>query len=414
MRIAIYHNLHSGGAKRVVMEQAYRLSARHDVTLFTLSTADQSFGLTGMHLPFAISVAPFTPLKSLPSPWGRLNPLLALATLRQLDRQAWRTAQQIDAQGFDVVLVHPCQMTQTPLLMRWMRTPSLYYCHELPRRLYEAAVPRLYRVRNRLRRTLDAIDPLPWVQSSILRGLDRHCARRATQIVVNSAFTAENVRTAYRREAAVCMPAVEARRFQPRGRERDNFVLSVGSLTANKGFDFVIAALATIPAAARPRLVIISNYEEVDERHYLSAQAATMGVAVEMRVGVPETELEACYARAGCVAYAPINEPLGLVTLEAMASGSPLVAVNEGGVAEPILDGMTGLCLPRNVYAFGETIRQLLADRQRAQALGERARQHVLSHCNWDRHLSTLESLLRNLPTVKPAVVPIRNRRLAS
>jgi glycosyltransferase involved in cell wall biosynthesis len=413
MRIALYHHLHSGGAKRVVMEQSYRLCARHDVTVFTLTTADQSFAKRDTGAPFATVLWPFTSFQSLPSPWGRLNPAIALATLRQLDRVARRMARQIDGQRFDVVVVHPCQITQAPLLMRWLRTPTLYYCHELPRRLYEPPVPRTYRERGLVRRTLDRVDPLPRTHASILRRLDRQCARHATRLAVNSRFTGQNVRSVYGREATVCMPAVDAMQFQPGATSREHLVLSVGALTPNKGFDFLIEALATIDAAERPPLVIVSNYEERQEHQYLSSLAARLGVSIECQVNVTEPDLRNWYARAGCVAYAPVNEPLGLVTLEAMASGAPLVAVNEGGVSEPILDGMTGCCVARDPLAFGEAIRRLLRDRLHANALGERARRHVLANCNWDQHLCGLESLLRDIQSTTRMVAPISSRLAA-
>ena len=119
------------------------------------------------------------------------------------------------------------------------------------------------------------------------------------------------------------------------------------------------------------------------------------------------------YARAGCVAYAPVNEPLGLVTLEAMASGAPLVAVDEGGVSEPVLDGVTGFSVPRDPAIFGDTIRRLLLDRPGAAALGARGRQHVLANCNWDTHIEHLESLLRDIQSPKRAGVPASDRRFA-
>jgi glycosyltransferase involved in cell wall biosynthesis len=413
MRIAIYHHLHSGGAKRVVMEHAYRLSARHDVTVFTLSTADQSFGHWDQAPPFRVSVLPFRSPAPFASPWGRLNPVVALAALRRLDRLAMSTARQIDGSRFDVVLVHPCQMTQTPLLLRWLRTPTLYYCHELPRRLYERPVTRAYRERGLLRGTLDGVDPLPALQGAIFRLLDRHCARKATRIAVNSRFTGEKVRSAYHRAGTVCMPAVEAMQFQPGINAREPFVLSVGALTPNKGFDFLIAALATITSAVRPGLVIISNYEERQEHEYLSSLASQCGVTVEFHVGVTEAQLRDWYARAGCVAYAPVNEPLGLVTLEAMASAAPLVAVREGGVSEPILDGLTGLSVPRDPVIFGEAICRLLLDRPGAAALGEQGRRHVLANCNWDTHIEHLESLLRDIQSPRRAGVPARDRRFA-
>jgi len=393
LRIAVYHNLHSGGAKRVVIEQLYRLAKHHVVTLFTLSTADQKFAVEGRS-PFPSVTTEYRQLPIARSPFGRLNPILRFIDLLRHRKLAQKIARQIDDGGFDVVLVHPCQITQSPYELRWLRTPTVYYCHELPRRLYEPPISRPSAQRCTVRKLLDRIDPLPIAYNSILKRIDKYNAMGATRIVCNSKYTRENIAQAYQREAGICYPAVAADVFRPFVSERQSFVLSVGALTPSKGFDFIILALSTLPSSERPKLVVVSNYQEPAELEYLTNLARNLGVGLDCRSGLSDSELQLLYAQAGCVAYAPIREPLGLVALEAMAAGAAVVGVAEGGVTETIAHDRTGVLALREPAAFGQAVRQLLANPDYALQLGNAGRQQVMAHWTWEQHVASLSLIL--------------------
>ncbi len=393
LRIAVYHNLHSGGAKRVTVEHLRRLSAHHDVTLFTLNTADLAFASTDEPAIDTV-VMPYSAAGVLRSPFGRLNPLIVMRNVQRMDQTCRKVAGKIDAGYFDVVLVHPCQMTQAPLLLSALHTPSLYYCHELPRRLYEPEVQRPYKVDKARRVFLDRYDPIRKRMLDAMKAWDYEAATMATRIVANSQYTRANVERAYRRTVEVCPPGVDANLFQLRGLKREPVVLSVGALTPNKGFDFIIRAVATIEERQRPNVVIISNYQEPQELVFLTDLAEQNKVHVTFKTRVSEAELRDAYARAGCLAYAPVREPFGLAALEAMAAGAPVVGVNEGGVRETIVDGVTGVLAPRNAAEFGQRILEMLRDEDRAERMAAAARKHVVSRFNWEGHMVRLEAML--------------------
>lgn len=399
LRIAVYHNLHSGGAKRVTAEHVQRLARQHAVTVFTPSSADQHFAAEAqLSGETQVVQLKYQPLRELHSPLGRLNQIVRLINAQRMDQLTQQLATRIDESGFDVVLVHPCQMTQAPQVLRHLRTPSLYYVHELPRRLYEESPKRPYYAASSLQARLDRWDLLIHLNTHVLRRLDVECARRATRLISNSRYIQQQAQSVYARPVEVCPPAVSEDFLLGRDPEliaqRRGHVLSVGALAPHKGFDFVIQALATLPGSERPPLLIISNYQEPQERAYLEALADALEVTLEMRVGVSERELRVAYTEAACVAYAPWREPFGLVALEAMAAGAAIVGVAEGGLLETVINGVTGVLTPRDPSAFGQAILGLRREPGRAQALSQAARQHVLQHFTWDRHLSRLESLL--------------------
>ena len=110
MRIALFHNLPSGGAKRAVYEWTRRLAASHEVDVYTLSGADHAFcdirPLVQEH-----HVLDFTPHRLFESPWGRLNQLQRWRDLGKLTRLGRCIAREIDAGDYDVVFAHPCHYT---------------------------------------------------------------------------------------------------------------------------------------------------------------------------------------------------------------------------------------------------------------------------------------------------------------
>jgi len=389
VRIAVYHNLHSGGALRTLTEQVRRLSVRHDLALFTLTTATP-VEVDGV----LVRAFPFRPGPELRRPLGRINRAVRAADLVRLARVNRRVAQAIDAGGFDVVLVHPCRFTQAPSLLRHLRTPAVYYCHEPLRRLYEPPVPRPYLRRSPLRGALDKVDPALRLYRALLRRSDRAATQAATCVLVNSAFTRDNVRRIYGIEAHVCRHGIDADRFRPLGVARDGFVLSVGALTPYKGFDLLVEGLARLPADARPSLRLICNYVEPQERAYLEGLAAGRRVDLGIRVGVDDEDLVAAYNRAALVAYTPHREPLGLVPLEAMACATPVVGVDEGGVRETVLHGRTGLRVPRDPRALAEAIGDLLECPERARMMGQAGRRWVVEAWDWE---GAVQDLLRHL-----------------
>jgi glycosyltransferase involved in cell wall biosynthesis len=394
VRIAVYHNLTSGGAKRTLLEGVRRLSRDHRVDAFSLSCAEQEFADLR---PWVANhtIEDFAPLPLLRSPFGRLNQALRSADLLRLDRCNRRVAQRIDAGGYDVVFAHPCRFEQSPGVLRYLRTRSVYYCQEPLRLVYEVMPRRPYDGDEAwVRRVLGSVDPLPGMYRRMVRGRDRANAGHATAVLVNSRFMADAVGRIYGVPARVSYHGVDTAQFRPISLDKRRFVLSVGSLTPLKGFDFLVRALARYPADQRPMLVIASNFQNPPERAYLESLAGALGVQLVLTCAVSDEALVRLYNEALLVAYAPVREPFGLVPLEAMACGTPVVAVAEGGIPESVRHEETGLLTSRDPDQFALAIQALIDDPARAREYGARGREHVLAQWTWDAAVRSLESEL--------------------
>ncbi|MDJ0687438.1 MAG: glycosyltransferase [Xenococcaceae cyanobacterium MO_188.B32] len=94
----------------------------------------------------------------------------------------------------------------------------------------------------------------------------------------------------------------------------------------------------------------------------------------------------AYYYSAADVCVVPSHyEPFGLVAIEAMASGTPAIASEVGGLKYTVVDRETGLLVPpKDRHAFAEAIDLILSDKSWCRQLGENARERVKSKFSWD------------------------------
>jgi glycosyltransferase involved in cell wall biosynthesis len=100
------------------------------------------------------------------------------------------------------------------------------------------------------------------------------------------------------------------------------------------------------------------------------------------------------YNKARLCVYAPVKEPFGLVPLEAMACGTPVVGVREGGVSESVKHGETGLLAERDPQQFADAILTLLEDTDCRIRLGRQGRVYVQEQWQWEHSVSELEGHL--------------------
>lgn len=214
------------------------------------------------------------------------------------------------------------------------------------------------------------------------------------RFLVVSRFSATTLGSPPDRTAVVYGGADPARYHPPaRGGEREG-VLFVGRLTPHKGVDLLIRAvppdlpLTVAGTGGHDRRLPESGYPDLLARlahgrrvRFLS-RADDAEIAVLYRqaalVCLPSVNVT-CYGR-----RVEISELLGLVAIEAMASGTPVICSRLGGLAEVVRHGVTGfLTEPGDVAELRDRIATVLSDRPLARRLGEAARLLVLDQFTW-------------------------------
>ena len=284
----------------------------------------------------------------------------------------------------DVVWINPCQYLQAPLLTRAMARRTVYYCDE-PRRIdYERQLQASIRPRSRV--------PY-WLLRRACRRLDRRTAMSAAVVATNSRYTADRIRSAYARDAQIVQCGV-SRRFRPPDRLRERaYLLSVGKLIPTKGHDLAISAAGC--AGLEIPLLIASHASNPEEEARLHQLAAEAGVELTIRVGVSDEQLVELYQDALVTLYLAYAEPFGLVSIEAQASGCPVIVSDEGGLPETIIDGTTGWAVPRTVRAVAEALVRVHAE-DSLDAVELAAARHG-AEWSWDQSARALRVLLEHV-----------------
>ncbi|MEG9502535.1 MAG: glycosyltransferase [Methylorubrum extorquens] len=166
-----------------------------------------------------------------------------------------------------------------------------------------------------------------------LRTWDESSSARVDQFVANSSTVAGRIRRYYRRDAAIVHPPVDVSAFAPVAPEEvDDYYLMVGELVRYKRPDIAVRAFN----ATKRRLVVIGGGEMLAELRALA------GPTVQILGSQPFASLRHHYARARALIF-PGEEDFGIVPVEAMASGRPVIAYGRGGATETVVDGRTGL-----------------------------------------------------------------------
>jgi phosphatidylinositol alpha-1,6-mannosyltransferase len=179
-------------------------------------------------------------------------------------------------------------------------------------------------------------------------------------------------------------------------------IVCISRLVPRKGQDVLIRALPAIRAQVPDAALLIVGGGPYRGR--LEALASSVGVSsdVVFTGSVPWAELPAHY-NAGDVFAMPCRtrgrgldvEGLGIVYLEASATGLPVVAGDSGGAPETVLDHETGMIVDgRDVSEVAETLAQLLSDPEKAAALGARGREWVSEEWRWDDLAARLAALI--------------------
>ncbi|MCA0942773.1 glycosyltransferase [Salipiger pacificus] len=169
--------------------------------------------------------------------------------------------------------------------------------------------------------------------SQKMRVWDAASSARVDKYISNSKFVAQRVEKAWRRASEVIYPPVDVSAFKPEeGIEPEEFYLYAGELASYKRADIAVQAFRKTGR----KLVVVGTGAE---REKLMKSA---GKNIEFVGRVSFAELKSYYARCKALVF-PGIEDFGIIPLEVMASGRPVVAYNAGGAKETVIDGKTGV-----------------------------------------------------------------------
>jgi alpha-maltose-1-phosphate synthase len=124
---------------------------------------------------------------------------------------------------------------------------------------------------------------------------------------------------------------------------------------------------------------------------------------ISYRPPVSRAELPAVYRAADVLVFPSLNDAFGLVMLEAMACGLPVIATDHSGAVDVIRDGVDGFVVPaRDPAAIAARLEPLIADPSLAAEMGRLARQRIAGHYTLDHHAGRLADVCRRLALAPP------------
>lgn len=396
MHVAFVHpDLGLGGAERLIIDAALSLKAfNHTSTIYS------AFLDPARCFPEVSPTSPTLSVRILTSPFprtilGRFHAALAALRCASLALYICLTSRPTVA-VVDIVSL-------PVLVFSLFRVPVIFYCHfpdpsleETLRRAPHSVLRKLYRA---------------FIDFAELTALGT-----ASLIVCNSKFTQGVFASIYPSlpQPRVVYPSVNlSSSDHPSPTEKPTpsvqTILSLNRFERKKNIPLVLSSfalarkhLAQESACPRIRLIVAGGYDkrlEENVSHFaeLEALATELGIQadVSLRRNVSDSERRALLAEALAVVYSPAREHFGIVPLEAMAAGTAVVAVDEGGPTESVVDGVTGrLCRPR-VEDFAKAMVELVREPDVAAEMGLRGRERVLKVFSRDAMGVKLDEALR-------------------
>ncbi len=367
MKIAVFHNLTSGGAKRALYGNVNYLTKDHEVDVYVPSTANEdylplkdivndlkTYPVNNNIAGFLYSAVKYYPTK------------ISLINLQKVQKMI---ADDINNGDYDVVLCEQDKFTMAPFFLEYIKKPTVYYCQQPSHFRYNIS-KKLYNNAGLEYKNIVLVLYLKLYTSKMI-AFDKKYAGYSKYMVTNSKFTKELISKIYRMNSHISYLGVDNNLFKPQPCVKENFVLSVGQCIPEKGYEFILKSLALVKRDIRPDFVLITDQGNIHWKNYLLKLADELDVKLEILHLISDEKLVSLYNQAKMVVYAPYNEPFGLVPLESMSCGTPVVGVKDGGVMETVIDGKTGVLTERNEQLFANEVTKLLINPELAKNLGE-------------------------------------------
>jgi len=332
-KVAVFHNLPGGGSYRVMQQLIDHLVGfGYEVDVYYTTEKGQS-------LKRSLNNVLRTYEYKLSIPRNLIVRLIwILCVLPNIHKEI---AKKINKKAYRFVLINHDYLTKSPYVIKFIKHKRVYVLHEPQREFYEPAgihAPDLKkRIANMLRYPIKIVD--------------ENNTKNADYIICNSTYSRQIIKKIYKKDAILLYPAVDKNIFKPdRSIKKENLIIVVGTISKVKGQDFVITSL--LPILGIYRLIIFGRGGAEEKTRIKKITKENTSKYIEIIENGSDVKLVNLYRRAKVVCIGAHREPFGLTSIEAQSTGTPVVAVREGGVPETIIDNKTGYLSDRDPVQF--------------------------------------------------------------
>ncbi len=351
MKIAIFHEVDFGGARRTVDEFVKRLNKICDVDLYYIDSKEdkniKNFAKKIFYYPFY------------PKIWNGKNWKIRLykdtIELLRLFSLHKKIARDIELKKYDYIFVHPSKFTQAPFLLRFLKNKCIYFCQEPLRIVYDSYLSNISHIK--FPKNIYEI-----LNRKIRKWIDKKNFDSALIILANSNYSKKFIEKSYGKAGKVCYLGVNVNIFKPLDIEKHYDLLFIGN--KDKGYKLLVDTIKLFKVKPKIKIIFREKKQPITDRHLVMV-----------------------YNRSKILVALNENEPFGLIPLEAMSCGVPVIAVGEGGYKETVLDKKTGFLIPKDANILYEKINEIIMNDELRKAMAKKAREHVLKNWTWDKSI---------------------------
>jgi glycosyltransferase involved in cell wall biosynthesis len=386
MKIAVWHNLPSGGGKRALYNHVKVLvESGHQVEAWTTDMSSNDYlPLSDLIVEHRLSVqSDFQQALTQQNPIKRIQAQISI-----MQEHCKKCVMQIESERFDMIFSNSCIFSYMSYISLFAKIPTFIYLGEPFRPFFEAMPENLWQAPKfdlKLKKVKRIFYDFRINYSHRLKLREEiKAAKDFDLILVNSLYSRESVIRAYGIDATVCYLGIDEDFFEETIPPKENYVVGLGKISHGKGVRNAIRIIAEIPENTRPLLKWVSN--GYDERYYneMLILAKELKVEFEPLINLTDETMKVVLSKASVMLYTSVLEPFGLAPLEANACGTYVVAIAEGGVRESITNGQNGTLI--NAYKldkFATEIQKFVLDKDYATKKGIQARNFVAE--NWNK-----------------------------
>ncbi len=391
MRILIYHPwiFMKGGGERVVLEMAKGLSERHTVTIAThVLDLNNTFP--------ELSRFPIVNLSSAKIGKHVLRRGFSF-TYRIL---ATKLEAFVGSEEYDLLIVSTGGIGEL-ITIRNHSTPVICYCHTPLRALHDPLVREWY-LREVYASTFKKAMFL--IGCEVYRFLEKRAWRHFSHIICNSRNTRTRILKAglaHERHLSVVYPGVGIEPDLRSGvKASERIFLVPGRINHFKRQHLAIQAFLHAQERGEIegfRLVIAGHLAEKDRGYFHRLQDAARGHEnIEILDSPDDEQYRRLFSECYAVVFCAINEDLGIVPIEAQSHGKPVIAADEGGPQETVIDGESGFLVPASPKEIADKMIALASDATRYERMSQLARSsaHRFTHETFTRDI---ESIVRSI-----------------
>jgi len=233
-----------------------------------------------------------------------------------------------DLSSYDIV-ISSTNMYMAKAVRMYPPTKHFCYCHTPPRSLYGYTTMTNWKKNPLVRIGGELIN-------HYMRIVDFKTAQHPDLFIANSQEVQRRIQKFYRRDSVVIYPPIDVPATLPKTK-KEEFYLYVGRLAASKHVDLVVKTCSQL----KKRLLVVGSGKGLEDLKNIA------GPSVEFLGSVSDEKLHDLYARAKLLIYPAEDEDFGMIPVEAMAYGTPVIVHRSGGFLESVIEGKTGIFIDK-------------------------------------------------------------------